>query len=279
MPRSSLDPVVIENLNAALQESGRTAYSVATALGRPPNWLYQVINGKDGILLPTLREVAAELGVSVGELVDPPSNGSSRVTEPTPVDDRAREAEERAQEAEARIRREEARNREELEAALERTEEELERLRARVGQVATDGLTDETEPDAKPISVHRLQTAAGSGAFDLDDTVKTFAYFRSEWLFRKGLAADRCNIIGVAGESMEPTLPDGCVILVDRNRTKRYRGHIFVVRTEDGLMVKRASKDEGGGWQLVSDHPEWKPQPWPYGAEVIGEVKWMAREL
>ena len=81
------------------------------------------------------------------------------------------------------------------------------------------------------------------------------------------------------GESMEPTLPDGCVILVDRNRTKRYRGHIFVVRTEDGLVVKRAGKDEGGGWQLVSDRPEWKPQPWPYGAEVIGEVKWMAREL
>ena len=145
--------------------------------------------------------------------------------------------------------------------------------------MATDGLTDETEPDAKPISVHRLQTAAGSGAFDLDETVKTYAYFRSEWLFRKGLAADRCNIIGVAGESMEPTLPDGCVILVDRNRTKRYRGHIFVVRTEDGLVVKRAGKDEGGGWQLVSDRPEWKPQPWPYGAEVIGEVKWMAREL
>ena len=224
----------------------------------------RVESGQRSLRLEGAAQAAQILNISIDYLV-------GLTDDPAPVDDRVDEAEGKA--------REEARKREQLEAALERTEAELERLRARVGQVATDGLTDETEPDAKPIPVHRLQTAAGSGAFDLDETVKTYAYFRSEWLFRKGLAADRCNIIGVAGESMEPTLPDGCVILVDRNRTKRYRGHIFVVRTEDGLVVKRAGKDEGGGWQLVSDRPEWKPQPWPYGAEVIGEVKWMAREL
>ena len=238
----------------------------------------RVERGHSTMSASSLLAAARSLGVSVDYLY-------GLTDDPTPVGDRVGEAEERAHQEEQK--------REELEDALrrtervldqmrkyaQRTEAELERLRARVGQVATDGLTDETEPDAKPIPVHRLQTAAGSGAFDLDETVKTYAYFRSEWLFRKGLAADRCNIIGVAGESMEPTLPAGCVILVDRNRTKRYRGHIFVVRTEDGLVVKRAGKDEGGGWQLVSDHPEWKPQPWPYGAEVIGEVKWMAREL
>ena len=80
------------------------------------------------------------------------------------------------------------------------------------------------------------------------------------------------------GESMEPTLPDGCVILLDRNRRRRWDGHIFVVRTEDGLIVKRAGKDKDG-WQLLSDHPSWKPVPWPDTAEVLGEVKWMAREL
>ena len=77
---------------------------------------------------------------------------------------------------------------------------------------------------------------------------------------------------------MEPTLPDGCVILLDRNRTRRHAGHIFVVRTEDGLVVKRAGKDQDG-WRLVSDHPAWAPVPWPQTAELIGEVKWMSREL
>ena len=70
--QSSVDPVVAANLRRALQQRGRTAYSVATALGRAPNWLYRVINGNAGILIPTLREVAAELGVAVGSLLDPP---------------------------------------------------------------------------------------------------------------------------------------------------------------------------------------------------------------
>ena len=80
------------------------------------------------------------------------------------------------------------------------------------------------------------------------------------------------------GESMEPTLPDGCSILVDRSRTRLYQGGIFVVRTEDGLIVKRAEKT-GELWQLASDHPAWTPAAWPESAEVVGEVRWMAREL
>ena len=134
-------------------------------------------------------------------------------------------------------------------------------------------------PGLRPVGVHRLQSAAGSGALDLDEEIKTYTYFRHEWLSRHGLIADRCRIIGVIGESMEPTLPDGCVILLDRNRTRRREGQIFVVRTEDGLVVKRAGKDKKGNWQLLSDHPEWKPVSWPKDAVVIGEVKWSAVEL
>ena len=162
----------------------------------------------------------------------------------------------------------------------------------REGPRVADDLTDDqalsspgTSPDirqlpgARPIAVHRLQTAAGSGALDLDEAVKSYAYFRHEWLSRHGLVAARCSIIGVMGESMEPTLPEGCVILLDRNQRRRREERIFVLRTEDGLVVKRAGKGTGGRWQLISDHPRWPDAPWPGDATIIGEVKWMAREL
>ena len=162
----------------------------------------------------------------------------------------------------------------------------------RTGHQVADDLTDDqalsapgTSPDirqlpgTRPVAVHRLQAAAGGGALDLDETVKSYAYFRHEWLSRQGLVADRCSIIGVMGESMEPTLPEGCVILLDRNRRQRREGRIFVLRTEEGLVVKRAGKGAEGGWQLVSDHPRWPDVPWPDDAAIIGEVKWMAREL
>ena len=133
-------------------------------------------------------------------------------------------------------------------------------------------------PGAESIAVRRLQVAAGGGALDLDEEVKSYAYFRQEWLSAKGITADHCCIIGVMGESMEPTLPQGCSILVDRSRTRRYPGGIFVVRTADGLVVKRAEEREGI-WQLVSDHPAWAPIPWPADADVVGEVRWMASEF
>ena len=155
-----------------------------------------------------------------------------------------------------------------------------------------ESVTDLTDPDAligvsaeihpfpgsKPVGVYRLGSAAGSGALDLDESIKTYAWFRSEWLSRKGLIAEKCAIINVMGESMEPALPDGCVILIDRNRTRRRDGDIFVVRTEDGLIVKRAGKDKQGNWLLVSDHPEWKALPWPVETKILGEVKWSAVE-
>ena len=79
---------------------------------------------------------------------------------------------------------------------------------------------------------------------------------------------------------MEPTLVDGCSILVNHASRRRRIGRIFVVRTNDGLVVKRAGKDRAGAWQLVSDNPNkqaWPTVGWPADAPVIGEVKWVAR--
>ena len=79
---------------------------------------------------------------------------------------------------------------------------------------------------------------------------------------------------------MEPTLTDGCSILIDLNRRRRIVGRIFVIRTDDGLIVKRAGRSRAANWQFVSDNPdkrEWPTLRWPNDAEVIGEVKWAAR--
>ena len=54
------------------------------------------------------------------------------------------------------------------------------------------------------------------------------------------------------------------------------RRYPFVVT--DGLVVKR-DEETGEFWQLVSDPPAWKPIAWPETAEVVGEVRWMGREL
>lgn len=143
--------------------------------------------------------------------------------------------------------------------------------------IRVNGVTE--FPGARPVDVMELSGAAGGGALDPDETVTNRVFFRRVWLDRHGLDPTHCVVIGVTGESMEPTLPEGCSILVDRSRRKRRSGSIFVVRTEDGLVVKRAGKDKDGNWHFVSDHPGWHSLPWPDETKIIGEVKWMARTL
>ena len=134
------------------------------------------------------------------------------------------------------------------------------------------------ETGTRHVEVRELAAAAGGGALELDETVTSRIAFRRDWLDQHGIDPTQCTVIGVEGESMEPTLPDGCSILVDRSRRRRRVGRIFVARLPvDGLVVKRLDKDKAGGWLLGSDHPEWDPVPWSDDADVIGEVRWVAR--
>lgn len=104
--------------------------------------------------------------------------------------------------------------------------------------------------------------------------------FQRSWLERHSIDPDRCTIIEVRGEAMEPTLPDGCSILVDHRFRQRHLGHIYVLRTGDDLIVRRAGKDQSGRWVVVSDHPRQPPAPWSYReSDIVGEVRWMARTL
>ena len=136
-----------------------------------------------------------------------------------------------------------------------------------------DGVT----PGARSVGTREVEAAAGGGAVNLDEApVKGPVWFRRDWLDGHGIDPTLSVVISVRGESMEPTLPAGSKILVDRTRTRRRAGRIFVVTTEEGLVVKRLER-RGRQWFLASDHPSWEAVPWPREAEVVGEVRWASR--
>ena len=233
MPQTaSIDPVVAENLKTVMRERGRSAYSVAQALGVSSNWLYRIVNMDRGIMLPTLRQVAYELGVSVGELVDPP--GESGVSS----------------------------GRHNPQGAIAETRAPYDNYRPR---------------GRRPIEILEVASAAGSGTEVYDETPVGVLWFREGWLKSHSIDPEQSNIISVRGGSMEPTLPDGCSILVDRERREPHEGRIYVMRTEDGLVVKRLGLDDDGRWEIRSDNPDWEPSLMLYGTEIIGEIRWSAR--
>ena len=121
-----------------------------------------------------------------------------------------------------------------------------------------------------------VAAAAGSGAEVYDETVTAKVPFRSSWLRRNRINPRHCNIISVRGNSMEPTLPDGCQVIVDRNRKELRNARIYVMRTEEGLVVKRV-KQNAQGWWLMSDNPTWAPLFLSEDTDIIGEVRWLGR--
>ena len=83
-----------------------------------------------------------------------------------------------------------------------------------------------------------MEAAAGGGAYNLDDApVRGPVWFRRDWIDSHGMDPTQAVVISVRGDSMEPTLPAGCKILVDRQRRRRRVGNIYVITTSDGLIV------------------------------------------
>ena len=117
---------------------------------------------------------------------------------------------------------------------------------------------------------------AGAGAGVLDESRASHIRLDPRWLRSHALDPNLCEVISVSGNSMEPTLPDGCSILVDRGSTDLRDGRLFVVQTGHGLAVGRV-RAINENWILVNDNRESAPAPLDPSDVVIGEVRWTAR--
>ena len=131
--------------------------------------------------------------------------------------------------------------------------------------------------DRSPVRLSEVASAAGVGAEVYDETPIGLLWFRNDWLQSHSIDPEQSHIISVRGASMEPTLLDGCSILVDRKRREPHEDRIYVMRTEEGLVVKRLGLDEEDRWELRSDNPDWRATPMSPDTDIIGEVRWTAR--
>jgi len=118
-----------------------------------------------------------------------------------------------------------------------------------------------------------IVVSAGGGAFN-DDENYTYlsidpAYARLLNISKK----DKIDAITVTGESMEPTLKDGSIILVDRNKTEIASGSIFVINVGGNIHIKRLSINANGNIDMISDNPIMAIQEAPIEESfVLGRV-------
>ena len=134
-------------------------------------------------------------------------------------------------------------------------------------------------PDFRNLAVRDAEGSMGPGSHVEDDPIIGYLAFRTVWLKKHGIDPDNASMIEVRGDSMQPTIRPGSMVLVDHKRTRRVKGRFFALRTEDGVLVKRVMKDGDGGWQLISDNPDYETVPFPKDGKVLGEVRWAGRTL
>ena len=133
------------------------------------------------------------------------------------------------------------------------------------GEPVNEGMFvfDNDPPEATGgfVTIERLEVEASAGqgtAADGEDVSGRYAFNR-KWIARRGLKVESLNIIAVKGDSMEPMLHDGDLILIDRDQAEPVDGRLFVARFDNDLFVKRLQRLPGDKLQLLSSNPVYPP--------------------
>lgn len=124
--------------------------------------------------------------------------------------------------------------------------------------------------------------SAGSGSLETDgDSERSYA-FRRDFIARKGKAKNMV-LMRVSGDSMEPEIMDGDVVLLDQSKLKVIPGRIFAVGFEDSIYLKRIDMLPGQAI-LKSINPAYPPVTLDLRGQngdklrLIGQVLWVCRE-
>ena len=143
---------------------------------------------------------------------------------------------------------------------------------------AESGLSDPKTPEA---SVTRLRfagdvrAAAGAGEEVFEETEMSIT-IPSEAL-PTGLDPDTCIALRVEGDSMEPTIHSGDILVIDHSARDPLEGRTYVVRSAPGLIIKRL-RQEAGAWIMASDNPDFPPRPMAGEDRILGRVLWFGPE-
>lgn len=143
---------------------------------------------------------------------------------------------------------------------------------------------DDAVPDSPFEEVRRINAAlsASPGAEpEIYEEIGTLP-FRRDFLVACGVSPQQAKVVEVTGTSMEPTIPNGAMLLVNLANTEPRNNAVFAMaRQHGGLVIKQLIKKDGH-WYARSDNPDRNPEFRIDDGEpvkVIGRAVWMGAKL
>lgn len=104
-----------------------------------------------------------------------------------------------------------------------------------------------------PMVALRLQAGVTGFQTEVDQRDGGTFGIRKRVIMQKRLTPEKLVAIPVQGESMEPALYDGDIVVIDTADKRPVDGAVFAVNYEGEAVVKRLSRD-AGDWWLTSDN-------------------------
>ena len=132
-----------------------------------------------------------------------------------------------------------------------------------------------------PLVAARL--SAGGGSLETAGQVINQMAFRRDWVSRKG-NPDRMVLMRVHGDSMEPYIQQGDLVLVDQSKTSIIPHTVFAVGVDDGIYIKALETLPGQKLVLRSFNVRYTPMEIDMRGDladsirIIGKVVWWCHE-
>ena len=120
----------------------------------------------------------------------------------------------------------------------------------------------DSNPDYPAVRRVRIKASAGVNGYAVEhmDEDGPPIVFRADWFRAHGYRPDKLVALRVCGQSMEPSLYEGDLIVVNTQQTEPKDGRVFVVLYEGVVAVKRLVRD-AGAWWLESDNADKRAFP------------------
>lgn len=147
-------------------------------------------------------------------------------------------------------------------------------------EMAGDDLISPT-PGTVRISRYDTRAAAGGGA-TMEGAIIGSIEFMEDWL-RRSIRRDPRSLalLECWGDSMEPTIKDGDILMIDTAARDVLSGRIYVLQVDGELRVKRVEKRIAGPVLVVSDNDRYPVEELSADQverlRVVGEVVWFGR--
>ncbi len=133
------------------------------------------------------------------------------------------------------------------------------------------------------VPLYDVRISAGDGAFVGGETIKGQIAFRKDWLRQEGLQVSQLVAAIAVGDSMEPTIHDGDVLVIDCSKHEPDEGFVYALRINDELRAKRLQRLIDGSVRVSSDNKAYADEVIDssdlHQLHILGRVVWKGNRI